>query len=298
MRTSLAVAILAAAAQAEQIVTDAAKVYKGAFGAITEETQSEAGIRKHVTFPSVPYQMNYEAQASNLKYLHSRLTSNNIPNDEPLYTCGERIPHSETQMLNFLPVYDAAVNVDMPHASFSGECWDFDVTYETIDENSFDLLITTSNKKSLICSDNLFIANTEMKHIESFWASGDHRITFNIPADGQADLAFGGIKIFHFCGGWIKEIESVLFTLECFVGGLSDHPLIPFVGSHTPPYMEHANIKFIEAALGIEIEERPIYEVDLAENYIQSGDFFLIQRLDGLDPMIMYGTGSRGAHCV
>ena len=94
------------------------------------------------------------------------------------------------------------------------------------------------------------------------------------------------------------EIESLFHTLEAFVGGVSDHPFIPFIGSHTPPYMEKANINFIEAGMGIEIESRPIYKVDVDESLIGSGDFFVIMRLDGLDPMIMYGTGSHGAHCV
>lgn len=62
--------------------------------------------------------------------------------------------------------------------------------------------------------------------------------------------------------------------------------------------MEKANINFIEAGMGIEIESRPIYKVDVDESLIGSGDFFVIMRLDGLDPMIMYGTGSHGAHCV
>ena len=83
-----------------------------------------------------------------------------------------------------------------------------------------------------------------------------------------------------------------------FIGGVSDHPFVPVVGSHTPPYMEKANISFIEAGMGITIEERPIYEVEIPEDSINSGDFFIIMRLDGLDPIIMYGTGSKGAHCV
>jgi len=62
--------------------------------------------------------------------------------------------------------------------------------------------------------------------------------------------------------------------------------------------MENANLNFIEAGMGFRPEERPIYEVQVPESEIHSGDFLVIQRLDGLDPMIMYGTGSRGAHCT
>ncbi len=91
---------------------------------------------------------------------------------------------------------------------------------------------------------------------------------------------------------------SLFHTLEAFVGGISDHPLVPFIGSHTPAYMEKANLDFIYETMGLEIEKREIYDTHVPADYIQSGDFFLILRLDGLDPMIMVGTGARGAHCV
>ena len=197
-----------------------------------------------------------------------------------------------------MPVYDGFVSPSSPHFTFTGNCFDFNVSYEAVDDHSFNLLINTSNKQHPTCVDNLFIGNTEVRHIESFRFKGEHKITMHIPVGGNADFDFGGIKVFHFCSGWVKEIESVLYSLEAFVGGLSDHPMIPFIGSHTPAYMERANIKFIEEGMGITIESRPIYEVTLPEEYINSGDFFLIMRLDGLDPAIMYATGAHGAHCV
>lgn len=88
------------------------------------------GVHKKVTFPSIPYSMDYEAQTKNLEYLTSKMNGSFDSNDEPLYTCDERLPASDTEVLMFLPVYDAAVNVTSPHATFTGECWDFDVTYE------------------------------------------------------------------------------------------------------------------------------------------------------------------------
>jgi len=160
------------------------------------------------------------------------------------------------------------------------------------------LNITTSNKQSSFCYDNVFFANTEIQHIESFYFEGAHTLHFTIPFDGEVDLRFGGLKMWHFCGGFKDTFLSVFHTLEAFIGGLSLHPNIPVIGSHTPPYMENANLNFIEAGMGFRPEERPIYEVQVPESEIHSGDFLVIQRLDGLDPMIMYGTGSRGAHCT
>ena len=86
--------------------------------------------------------------------------------------------------------------------------------------------------------------------------------------------------------------------MKGFLGGISDHPWVPIIGSHVPPYMEKANVKFIKEAVGWELQERPTQKVDIDPDTIQSGDFFGIMRLDGLDPMIMYGTGSRVGHNV
>lgn len=62
--------------------------------------------------------------------------------------------------------------------------------------------------------------------------------------------------------------------------------------------MVKANLDFLKWSQNIEFEERPIQKVEIDENEIQSGDYFAVMRLDGLDPMIMYGTGSHSGHSV
>ncbi len=62
--------------------------------------------------------------------------------------------------------------------------------------------------------------------------------------------------------------------------------------------MDKANIKFIESAMKFKVEERDIYEVEIPQKLIKSGDYFVCLRLDGVDPLIMYATGGRGAHSV
>jgi hypothetical protein len=48
--------------------------------------------------------------------------------------------------------------------------------------------------------------------------------------------------------------------------------------------------------MGYELIAREVtqYEYDL--NLIQSGDFICIMRLDGVDPIIMYGSGTHCGH--
>ena len=45
-------------------------------------------------------------------------------------------------------------------------------------------------------------------------------------------------------------------------------------------------------------EIREIIKIEIDEKSIQSGDLFTIMRMDGLDQMIMFGTGSRSGHTV
>ena len=55
-------------------------------------------------------------------------------------------------------------------------------------------------------------------------------------------------------------------------------------------------MEFLENSIGYTMEKRETYRVDLDESEIHSGDFLAITRLDGLDEIIMYGTGSHVGH--
>ena len=48
--------------------------------------------------------------------------------------------------------------------------------------------------------------------------------------------------------------------------------------------------------MNLQLEERSTQKVEIDPELIQSGDFFAIFRLDGLDPIVMYGTGSHIGH--
>lgn len=214
-------------------------------------------------------------------------------------TCEDRAPGSGPSGWGmFLPVFAAQVDANTPTATYEGRCFEqITFEYEAIDETSFAVNVNTANPKNHLCKDVILFANTEIQHFEVFFFHGTHRLTFqmNTP-EAQADVGFGGIKAFAFCENVIQDIESVWTTLKAFVGGITDHPKWPIIGSHVPPYMEKANVEFIKENLGVTLKERPVQKVEIDPDTIQSGDFFGIMRLDGLDPMIMYGTGSRIGH--
>lgn len=76
------------------------------------------------------------------------------------------------------------------------------------------------------------------------------------------------------------------------------HGMIPFFQPKVPEYMEMANKEFMRWGLNWDLEERHTQKVMIDESAIQSGDYLAVLRLDGLDPMIMYGTGSHSGHSV
>jgi hypothetical protein len=55
-------------------------------------------------------------------------------------------------------------------------------------------------------------------------------------------MAFGGLKVYMFCEGYIDAFISVFKSVLCFLGGLGTDPTLPIMGSHVPPYMEKANV--------------------------------------------------------
>jgi len=120
----------------------------------------------------------------------------------------------------------------------------------------------------------------------------------NTPEE-QADVGFGGIKAFCFCEGVVASLESIWNSLKAFVGGISSHPKLPIIGSHVPEYMEKANVQFLEQSQAWpNMKRRTTTKVEIDPSTIKSGDYFAVMRLDGLDPIIMYGTGSHAGHTV
>ena len=112
------------------------------------------------------------------------------------------------------------------------------------------------------------------------------------------DIMTNGIQIYMFCDGYIDTFMSAFHFIEAFVGGLGTNPYLPIIGSHVPEYMENANVKFLKDSMGYTMETRNVTSYEYDESNIQSGDFLAIMRLDGVDPIIMYGSGTHAGHSV
>ena len=124
-------------------------------------------------------------------------------------------------------------------------------------------------------------------------------MTFNnLQHNARAGIDLNGIRIYQFCDGYWDTFVSALHTFENFFGGLTLHKNWPKPLSHElPQYMIDGNLRFLNNTMNYEMVTRytAVYEID--ESLIENGDIFVIMRLDGLDPLIMYGSGAHAGHC-
>jgi hypothetical protein len=111
--------------------------------------------------------------------------------------------------------------------------------------------VTTSEPKSLLCADNYFFGALDTYHVENFFLSRTTQITYkNLSPNAIADIQKNGIRLFLFCDGIVDSLSSIFNTLLMFAGGLSSDPDMPIFGSHIPPYMEEANVNFVNQTMG------------------------------------------------
>jgi len=144
--------------------------------------------------------------------------------------------------------------------------------------------VTTGKKTGTLCKESFVFANTEIFHIEVFAFPGKHTLQFKATtADAQADMDFGGIKVYESCDGAVELIKSAFNTAKAFLGGISANPNLPIIGSHVPKYMEDANVKFLKEAMQYDLQKRTTTKVDYDPALIQDGDLLCVMRLDGLD---------------
>jgi len=273
-------------------------------GAMVDEKVFENHVERHISFPHDPtgeYKQTRHIENMTKGIRDRKLKMAQSNGNTPIYTCSDREPDGTPHDAGaFFPTFAGEISVGNPTAHYAGRCFQsIDFTFAKTSDTTFDVVMNLQDKLNMTCHENIFFANTEIFHLESFFRKGSHTLHFNMPtADAQADVAYNGINMFAFCHDIVGEIESLWNFAKCFVGGTSDHPLVPVFGSHVPPYQEKANIKFLTEAMEYTMQPRTIQTVDLDPSLIQSGDYFAVMRLDGLDQIIMYGTGSHSGHSV
>lgn len=225
-----------------------------------------------------------------------------------IYKCDNRVPDGSIDPKHpgaFFPTFVGRLKPTNTKVNFAdGTCFrslTFEYSQTGDDQNPGDVTITINASKpsSLLCKDWFLIATQELRHVETIKSKGTHTVTFtNISPDAAADIRQNGVRVYMFCDGYVDTFLSVLNTIEIFVGGLGTDPNAKIINSHVPEYMEKGNIEFLQDTMNMQFEERSIKNYTYDPSNIQAGDFFSITRLDGIDPLIMYGSGSHAGHSV
>ena len=139
-------------------------------------------------------------------------------------------------------------------------------------------------------------------HLETIAAPGSTTVLWDVlsklsPLE-QQDIAAEGFRVFHFSVNEEEAMASVFETVQLFL----EPEILPGVTRAAA----QRNIKFLRdympGGLGAHFgEERPALLRDAAvpePSEVKDGDLFCILRLDGLDPLINWGTGGNCGHNV
>lgn len=195
----------------------------------------------------------------------------------------------------FIPTIEASLKVGAAPSSWSSWCWDTTTAQATkASDGTVTVTITVptgSHQKSLFCADS-YAAMTvaSMKMFIHVGSVGAHSFTWNTtnltPAE-QWDLDTNGIRLFHFANSTLTTVGQIIDTALMFA---------PMLSKSVSSAAAARNTKFMAEYANRDMKARTITEVDLPEDQIQSGDFFGIIRLDGLDPMLAWAMGSTTGH--
>ena len=274
----LGLATVGSAASAEaprKTIADSREIKKGHFGSVEisevfeADENSMARVIKTVYPSSKPYIRDYERQTRALKQakLQTKVNKERMA-DNKIYTCGNRgnvNPMSPDDPGAFIPVNVGSLNAQRNSITYTaGTCYkniqfSFTQTGDGSNGESADvtLNISTTQAQSLFCTDWFFFATSSLQHIETFYLSGNHQITFkDLSPVALAEIQKSGIHVYMFCDGYANTLMSVYNSALAFYGGLGTDPNEPIYGSHIPDYMEKENVLFLSELMGYNLTER------------------------------------------
>lgn len=142
------------------------------------------------------------------------------------------------------------------------------------------------------CSDWYALLTTTSWHVERLaGGAGEHTVRWEgLSADEAAEIAEDGVRVFHFQEDVLHTLAATFETAALFTSELTQG-----VDAGTAA----RNAEFLRDYAGVDMRKREDRSARIPdEEDVQSGDLFCIVRLDGLDPLIMWGSGSFCGHNV
>ena len=217
--------------------------------------------------------------------------------------CAKRPNPFSPNMFYFIPALKAKLKKVGDQSTFKAGCFKKNIaTLTKVSKEELVIELDISEKESVFCNDVLIIHTSNLNNLHANFLKGKHKITLkNLSQDDLDEISINGIKILGFCQGVIGTIQSLIYSLTGFIGGLGYDPnaFFPLFRPTVPDYMIKTNLETLKLYNNYTPERRKDILLDLDEKLIHTGDFIGISRLDGVDPMIMLGTGSHIGHtCV
>lgn len=159
-------------------------------------------------------------------------------------------------------------------------------------------------KRSLLCHDfYLLMTNEKYEHHEIILGGKSTATLKDLTAREIADIQAAGVRIFHFAGSEADVLASVAETALLFTGVMSgpavkDDEALRNIKWLTD-YMGGTSGAALDPHFG-EVRNASLSDLTpfINEDDIADGDMFCILRLDGLDPLINWGTGGSCGHTV
>jgi hypothetical protein len=184
---------------------------------------------------------------------------------------------------DFIPaqIPHVAILANGPPVTWEGTCYkEITATLEA-NTTSGTLTVKTSGRKNPVCSEFYDFGDRENLYLLYLTITNTHRVHIKEfkPYEYQ-DLVQNGMKAFLFPGNPPEMLESLRKTLSLFKG----------------KNMVQNNVDFISQKMQWQMQKRSSGRVDISKDDVKSGDYLAILRLDGLDPLIMWGTGGHTGH--
>ena len=240
-----------------------------------------------------------EGQKDELMFLGSQIPQIHDEVD----TCENRPDPKIANFYYFLPVFKARVSEEGVSQEFASGCFKSNkFTIVKLSKEETIVTLASTNPKNIFCRDAYWITTSNLHSIRDVAFHGEHRITFkNISQDDLDEIKVNGIKVFAFCQGFFTSLHSFYNSLKLYIGGLGKNTgsFLPILRPEVPDYMIKNNLEFLGKFANFHPQSRGEFGksiLDIDEKEIKSGDFVAIYRLDGLDPLIMFGSGARTGH--
>lgn len=256
--------------------------------------------KNNIDFTSI---MSQQSEEQAKLYEQLRLLNEDKKNNDEIFepidnSCENRKQHGNIgDFYYFLPNVRAILKAEGDNVEFSNDCFkSSSIKIVSLGSNEIEVELEVNNSTSLTCSDSYLLTTSLVHHPIDVFVHGKHKITItNLKESDINEIKVNGIRLLGFCEGALKSIYSLYDTLKLYLGGFSTKH------SHVTNYMKKANLDFIKRYVGLDYKDRGEASKKILDikKEIKSGDFVAIVRLDGLDELIMMGTGSSIGHtCV